>query len=96
MPSPGRAPLRRKALPGAAWPITVAVNEMGPGVLVVSPPSSLMPNKVWSIAKPAAKAANQADGVATGTDTVRRYPSGVAPIAARSDKFTRSSFRPTV
>ena len=40
---PGR-PLRSKACPGATCPITVADSETGPGVCVVSPPSSVMPN----------------------------------------------------
>ena len=50
----------------------VSDSEIGPGVEVVSPPSSVTPNSAWSCARPAAKPANQASGVSRGAETVIR------------------------
>ena len=72
MPSPGRAPARLKAAPGAVWPMRVAVNEMCDRLEELSPPKSLMPKIVWSWARPWANDASQDSGVAGGKAVVSR------------------------
>src|ERR1700722_4247705 len=51
-----------------------------------------MPNRFWSAAKPLAKASIQASPQSGGKHVTSRYPTGTAPLAARSDRLTRSSF----
>jgi hypothetical protein len=70
--SPGRAPPRRSAAPGATVPRMVSENVAGPGVDTVSPPRAWTPKRSPSAAKPSAKAAIHPSGVPCGSATVRR------------------------
>ena len=55
------------ACPLAAQPINVALRVSGPGVAVVSPPSSFSPNCAWSCASPRAKASRSGAAVSTSS-----------------------------
>jgi hypothetical protein len=85
MSSPGLAASRRSARPGSTSPKMVM--QMLSGPLVVSPPISSHPNSSASPNRPSAKAASQA-GSAAGSASARVKATGLAPIAARSDRFT--------
>ena len=90
--SPGRAPLRSSAVPVGTSPIAVSDRVSGPGVDTVSPPRSAIPNAALSAASPAQNSPSHASLISFGRASASRYPSGAAPMAARSDRFTRRSF----
>src|SRR6476660_9396000 len=93
--SPGFAPLRRTILPGGTRPNAVIEIIRGPGVETVSPPSSGQPNFAASSPSPRANGVNQASSAARNA-SVSTKPAGVAPLAARSERFTRSALRASV
>src|SRR5690606_9901702 len=89
--SPARAPSRRRAAPGSTQPCTVTHTDSGPRV--VSPPTSATPCALASARNPSRKPSSQ-PASASGSDSDRLAHAGVAPIAARSDRFTASAFQP--
>src|SRR3984893_3106058 len=93
--SPGFAPLRRTILPDGTRPNAVIEIITGPGVETVSPPSSGQPNRPASSPSDRAKGAGRASSAARSA-SVSTKPAGVAPLAARSDRFTRSALRAIV
>src|SRR5581483_1947200 len=74
-----------------------AANAMvtGPGVRSVSPPRSGQPYRSASEARPRLKASSQSAPMSVGKASERRNPAGVAPLAARSERFTRNALRAT-
>ena len=69
---------------------------IGPGVRSVSPPNSGQPNSTASARRPCANPSSHCSPISRGRASDSRKPSGRAPFAARSDKFTRSALRATV
>ena len=90
--SPGFAPLRWTILPGGTRPNAVTEIISGPGVDTVSPPSSGQPNRSASSPSARANGASQPSS-ALRSASVSTKPAGTAPLAARSDRFTRSALR---
>src|SRR5436305_1236358 len=93
--SPGFAPLRRTILPAGTRPNAAIEIVSGPGVETVSPPSSGQPNGPASEPSPRANSVSHASSTARSA-IVSTKPAGVAPFAARSERFTRSALRATV
>ena len=89
--SPGRAPLRSRAPPAGTSPNTVTPMASGPAV--VSPPTSSQSCSSAKSSRPRAKPANQASST-RGRVRARVKPRGLAPHAARSDKFTARALCP--
>ncbi len=89
--SPASAASRRSALPSATSPKTVTHSVNGPRV--VSPPISSQPNASAHANRPRLNAASHGSSIA-GSATASVNASGVAPIAARSDRLTASVFQP--
>ena len=84
-------PARAGALPCGTVPIAVTEIDSGPGVDTVSPPSSGTANSAMSARRPAAKPAIQASSQSPGSISVSKKPLGSAPLAARSERLTRSA-----
>src|SRR6516165_7545170 len=93
--SPGPAPRRRTILPDGTCPNAEIETMIGPGVETVSPPNSGQPYCPASSPSPRAKGVSQASSTLRNA-SVSRKPAGIAPLAARSDKFLRSALRATV
>src|SRR5581483_2247289 len=93
--SPTFAPARRTIVPAGTLPNIAIEIVTGPGVRSVSPPNNGQPNSTESARRPSAKPASQASSISLGIASDRRKPSGRAPFAARSDKFTRSALLAT-
>jgi hypothetical protein len=85
MSSPGRAASRRNACRSGTSPNTVMQIVRGP--LVVSPPISSQPCRSASASKPQENGSSQAAS-ASGKENASVNASGLAPIAARSDRLT--------
>ena len=94
--SPGLAPARRTMVPSGTLPNMAIEIVTGPGVRSVSPPNSGQANSTASPRRPLAKSASQASPISFGSASDSRKPSGFAPLAARSDRFTRSALLATV
>ncbi len=90
--SPGLPPPRRSACPGGTSPITVMQMLSGPAV--VSPPTSSMPWASASAYRPSANPARK-DSSTRGSDSASVKATGLAPQAARSDRFTASDLWPS-
>src|ERR1041385_9443809 len=91
--SPGLAVARRTIAPWGPVPNAVIETESGPGGRAVSPPSNGQPYRLMSWASPSAKAAIHDSCVLAGNAIDNRNPAGVAPLAARSERFIRSALR---
>ena len=89
--SPARAPSRRSACPGAHSPSAVRQRLSGPRV--VSPPTMSTPYSAAQANRPSANFAIHASSTA-GSAPASSAQRGVAPIAARSDRFTANVFQP--
>src|SRR5262245_34878143 len=94
--SPGLAPARRTIVPSGTLPNMAIETITGPGVRSVSPPNSGQPNRTASPRSPCANPSSQSPPVSFGSARDNRKPSGRAPLAARSDRFTRSALLATV
>src|SRR5450830_1509240 len=94
--SPGLAPARRTMVPSGTLPNMAIAIVTGPGVRSVSPPNSGQANSTASPRSPCAKSASHPSSMSFGSASDSRKPSGRAPLAARSDKFTRSALLATV
>ncbi len=93
--SPGLAPARRTMVPSGTLPNIAIEIVIGPGVRSVSPPNKGQPNSTASPRKPSANPANHSLPASFGSASDNKNPSGLAPLAARSDKFTRSALPAT-
>src|SRR5450631_4941735 len=93
--SPAWAPARRTMVPSNTLPNMAMETVTGPGVRSVSPPNSGQPNKVASPRRPSANPLNHSSPISFGSASDSRKTSGLAPVAARADKFTRSALRAT-
>ena len=93
--SPGFAPLRWTIWPAGTRPNAVIEIIRGPGVDTVSPPSSGQPNVQASSPSPRANGRSHVSS-ALRNASVSTKPAGVAPLAARSERFTRSALRAIV
>ena len=94
--SPALAPARRTIVPSGTVPNMAMETTIGPGVRSVSPPNSGQPNRSASARKPCAKPSSHCSPISRGRASDKRNPSGRAPFAARSDKFTRNALPATV
>src|ERR1039457_6294211 len=94
--SPTWAPARRTMVPSGTLPNMAMEIVIGPGVRSVSPPNSGQPNKTASPRSPSANPASQSSPISFGSASDSRNPSGRAPLAAKSDKFTRSALLATL
>src|SRR6266849_5391422 len=82
-------------LPWGTRPNAVIEIILGPGVETVSPPSSGQPKCDASSPSPRANGLSHASS-ALRNAKVSTNPAGVAPLAARSERFTRSALRAMV
>src|SRR5690606_35763157 len=89
--SPGLAPSRRRACPGATSPCAATDTASGPRV--VSPPTRATRCSAASATKPSRKPSTHA-GSPSGSDSDKVHHAGSAPMAARSDRFTARAFQP--
>jgi len=93
--SPGLAPLRRIIFPWKTAPRAAIEIVIGPGVRSVSPPSRGNSKNSASSPRPRANGSSHAGPISCGSASASRNPSGRAPLAARSDRFTRNAFLAT-
>ena len=77
--------------PRSTWPSAVIDKVSGPGVITVSPPSSGQAKFSASSARPEAKRSSHSGVQSGGRHSESRKPSGVAPLAAMSERFTRKA-----
>jgi hypothetical protein len=90
--SPARAPARRTMVPRGTVPEAAIVTATRPGVRSVSPPSSGQPYRLASAPSAAANFFSQLSPTSAVSAIDSRKPSGRAPLAARSERLTRSAF----
>ncbi len=97
--SPARAVDRRNSSPSLIAPNAVTVMLRGPGEATVSPPTRCIPAARWSRASRLQKHSNHdlawSRFQARGSTSDNVYTLGMAPIAARSDRFTASALAAT-
>src|SRR5688500_10624950 len=91
--SPARAPARLTMVPVGNEPSIAIEMVSGPEVRSVSPPSSGQPYFSASSLSPVAKEDSHDSEMSFHNASETRNPSGLAPLAARSDKFVRNALR---
>ena len=82
-------------VPRGTVPKAAIVTVTRPGVRSVSPPSSGQPNFLASAPSAAANFFSQPSATSAVSAIDSRKPSGRAPLAARSERLTRSAFLAT-
>ncbi len=93
--SPALAPPRSTMAPRGTAPKAAIATVTNPGVRSVSPPSSGQPNFLMSARRPAANFFSQRSSMSLVIARDSRKPSGLAPLAARSERLTRKAFLAT-
>ena len=93
--SPGRAPLRFRALPPSQLPSRVTFMNSLSGEAEVSPPSRATPKRPASSQKPAMNSSTHSGPKPPGRAMERNADSGRPPIAAMSLIFTAADFQPS-
>ena len=93
--SPGRTPCRRSAFP-ATHPPTTVTSRLQPRARERLPPTKGQPTRAPSATKPRTIPSKSDTSPSAGAHRLSKAPTGRAPIAARSERFTDIARRPIV